>query len=170
MRAWTSKYALALLIGFLVLASAFVIPTWAFQNSGNASTSTSEPSENDGGYTWVMAGQGFLEGTRSSLEGYKAPDGERINTTTAQFGSAEAAKAAHQHLDHSAAEVLKKEDIVDGAGKVIGERSVLILINKDKKKSTAIVITKGADFREYVSSSARDALAFEDYAEAQLAK
>ena len=110
-----------------------------------------------------MAGEGYLEGAHTTLDSYKAPGGERIDTTRANFGSADAAKTAHQHLDNSAAEIVKREDILDEAGKVIGERSVLTLVDKDHKKSTAIVITKGADFRELVSSSARDVLAYEDY-------
>jgi hypothetical protein len=74
-----------------------------------------------------------------------------------------AQRFAHQHVDQSAAEVVKREDILDQSGKVIGYRSVLTLAEKDGKKSTAVVITKGGDFREYISSSLRDILAFEDY-------
>jgi len=110
-----------------------------------------------------MAGEGLLEGVHTDLMSYKAPDGERINTERAEFGSADGAKTAHQHLDHSAAEIVKREDILDGSAKVIGERSVLTLVDKDGKKSTAIVITKGADFQEFICSSARDVLAFEEY-------
>jgi hypothetical protein len=116
-----------------------------------------------------LAGEGYfgetgrvLEGPHTSLEGYRAPDGGTIRTMTTQFESADAAKAAHQKLDHSAAEIVKQEDILDESGKVIGERSVLTLVDKDHKKSTAIIITKGVDFREFVSSSAQDVLAFEE--------
>ena len=53
---------------------------------------------------------------------------------------------------------------MDESGKVIGYRSVLTSVDKDGKKSTAIVRTKGIDFREYICASASDALAFEEYA------
>jgi hypothetical protein len=164
MRTSISRYALPLLAGFLALSLAG--PIQAFQDGGtNSQTPSSKLLEIDGGYIWVMAGEGILDGVHTTLDSYKRPDGERIDTITARIGSVDgvAAKAFHQHFDHSAAEIVKQEDILDGSGKVIGYRSVLTLVDKDHKKSTAIVITKGADFREYVSSSARDALAFEEY-------
>jgi hypothetical protein len=167
MRASTSKFVLPLLVGLLALA--FAGPIRASQD-GSSQRTSSKPSGKDGGYKWVMAGEGFLEGAHTSLEAYKAPDGEIIRTVTAHFKSADAAKTAHQNLNHSAAEIVKQEDISDGSGKVIGERSVLTLVDKDDKRSTAIVVTKGADFREFVSSSARDVLAFEDYAKSLAAE
>jgi hypothetical protein len=112
-----------------------------------------------------MAGLGIRDGVSTTDDSYRAPDGEIIVTVKATIGSADGdgAKTFHQKIDHSAAEIVKREDILDGSGKVIGERSVLTLVDKDHKKSTAIVITKGADFREYICASASDALAFEDY-------
>lgn len=164
MRVSISKCALAVLAGSLALA--VVGPIRAFQDVGSSSqTPSSKPSGTDGGYKWVMAGEGILDGVHTTLDSYKKPDGERIDTVKATIGSADGdgAKTFHQKIDHSAAEIVKREDISDGSGKVIGERSVLTLVDKDHKKSTAIVITKGADFREYICASASDALAFEDY-------
>ncbi len=164
MRASISKCALPLLVCFLALGPTG--PIQASQDGGSSSqTPSSKPAGNNGGYTWVMAGEGLLEGVHTDLMSYKAPDGERIDTVKATIGSADGdgAKTFHQKIDHSAAEIVKREDILDGAGKVIGERSVLTLVDKDGKKSTAIVITKGADFQEFICSSARDVLAFEEY-------
>jgi hypothetical protein len=105
----------------------------------------------------------YLEGRPSSVGGYKGPNEEIIDTVTADFGIIAAAKAAHQHVDHSAAEIVKQEDILDDSGKVISYRSVLTLVDKDGKKSTAVVITKDGEFHEDISSSLGNALAFEDY-------
>jgi hypothetical protein len=162
MQASISRYALPLLVGFLALTLAG--PIRAFQDGASSSqTPPSKPSGNNGGYTWVMAGEGLLEGAHTSLMAYKAPDGERIETVTAHFKSADAAKTAHQNVNHSAVGILKQENISDESGKVIGERSVLVLVDKDQKKSTAIVITKGGLFREFICASAPDVLAFEKY-------
>jgi hypothetical protein len=162
MRTSILRYAFPLLLGFLALALAG--PIRAFQDGGSSSqTPSSKPSRNDSRYTRVTAGTGHIKESPSSFGVYKGPNGEIINTVVADFGIIAAAKAAHQHLDHSAAEVIKQEDISDESGKVIGYRSVLTLVDKDGKKSTAIVITKGGAFRVYISASARDALAFEDY-------
>jgi hypothetical protein len=53
---------------------------------------------------------------------------------------------------------------LDDCPKAIGYRSVLTLADKYGKKSAAVAITKGADFRKYNCSSLRDVLAFEEYA------
>jgi hypothetical protein len=124
MRASISKYELPFLVGFLTLTLAE--PIRPFQDGASRSqTPSSKPLGNDGGYKWIMAGQGFLEGVSASLEGYKGPNGERISTVTADFGVVDAAKAAHQHFDLSAAEIVKQEDVLDDSGKVIGQRSIL---------------------------------------------
>jgi hypothetical protein len=109
-----------------------------------------------------MGGMGRIEDRASSLGGYKGPNGEIISTVTADFGIIAAAKAAHQHVDRSAVEIIKQADILDASGKVIGYRSVLTLVDKNGKKS-AVVVTKGGNFSEYISSSLQDVLAFEDY-------
>jgi hypothetical protein len=162
MRTSVSKYAFPLLLGSLTLAVAG--PIRALQDRG----STSQPPlpkslGNESRYTPVAFGMGYIEGRVSSIGGYEGPNGEHVGRVTADFGIIAAAKAAHRPVDHSAAEIVKQEDIVDESGKVVGYRSVLTLVDKDGKKSTAIVVTKGGDFREYISLSAKDALAFEDY-------
>ena len=99
----------------------------------------SKPSGNDVRYTQVTSGLGILDGVDTDLYSYKAPDGEIIVTVKATIGSAGgvAAKAFHQKIDHSAAEIVKQEDILDESGKVIGYRSILTLVDKDGKKSTS---------------------------------
>jgi hypothetical protein len=162
MRASISRYALPLLLGFLALA--LTAPIRAFQDGIIHSPMPS--SLDTARYTQVMGGEGYRDGVFTILYSYRAPDGEVIGTEKATIGSADgvAAKTFHQKIDRLAAEIVQQEDILDASGKVIGYRSVLTLVDKDHKKSTAIVITKGPDFREYTSSSARAALAFEEYA------
>jgi hypothetical protein len=159
--AWISNYALPLLVGSLALTVAGPI-----RATQDGITHSPMPSSLDSTrFELIMAGQGLLDGgVATALSSYKAPDGERIDTEKATIGSADgqAAKTFHQHLDHSAAEIVKREDILDGSGKVIGERSVLSFVDKDGKKSTSIVITKGADFLQLTCTSAADVLAFED--------
>jgi hypothetical protein len=173
MRASIPKYALPLFLGFLALAPAE--PIWAFQGGGGGSqTPSPKPSGNNVRYTQVTAGEGVLDGVTTDLHSYRAPDGEIIVTVRATIGSAAdgvASKIFHQKIDNSAAQIIKQENILDGSGQVIGERSVLILVDKDGKKSTSIVITKGADFLELTSASAADVLAFEgEYNKAMAAK
>jgi hypothetical protein len=162
MRASISKYALLLLLGFPALGLAGSVR--AFQDGITHSPMPS--SVKDTRYEWIMSALGLLNGVGVSNNSYRAPDGERIDTSRATIGSADgdAAKTFHQEIDHSAAEIIKQGDILDESGRVIGYRSVLTLVDKDGKKFTAIVITKRADFREYISSSAPAALAFEEYA------
>jgi hypothetical protein len=162
MPASVPKYALHLSVGFLALTMAGPI---------RASQDGSSPSQaplpttlvDDSRYTRVMMGMGRIEGRISSFGSFRGPSGEIIGRETADFGIIAAAQSAHQHVDHSAAEIVKQEDILDESGKVIGYRSVLTLADKDGKKSAAVVVTKGGDFREYTSSSLRDILAFEEY-------
>jgi hypothetical protein len=133
----------------------------------------SKPSGDEGRYTQVTSGLGILDGVSTALYSYRAPDGEIIVTVKATIGSADgvAAKDFHQRIDHSAAEIVKQADILDESGKVIGYRSVLTLVDKDGKKSTAILITRGIDFLQLTCASAADVLAFEDnYNEAMAAK
>jgi hypothetical protein len=163
MGASISRYTLPLLFGFLLLTIA--VPVRAFQDGGSGSrTPSSKPSESDVRYTQVAGGEGNLDGVATILYSYRAPDREIIFTVKATVGSADgvAARAFHQKIDHSAAEIVKQEDILDGSGKVIGERSVLNLVDEHGKKSTSIVITKGADFLQLTCVSAADVLAFEE--------
>lgn len=155
------RFALPLSLGFLALI--FPGPIRAFQQGGSGShTPSSKPSGNDSRYTRITYGSGYTDGQPSALGGYIGPNGEKIGTVTADFGVISAAKAAHQHVYYSAAEIMKQEDILDENGKVIGYRSVLSLFDKDHKKVTHVVVTKGSYFREIISYSAQDALAFED--------
>jgi len=157
------QYALPFLLGLLALTIAG--PLRAFQD---AITNSPMPTSLDATrYTQVMSGLGILDGlvgVGTALHSYRAPDGEIIGTEKATIGSADGvfAKTFHQKIDHSAAKMVEQEDILDASGKVIGYRSVLTLIDKDGKKSTAIVITKGADFLRLTCASAADVLAFED--------
>jgi hypothetical protein len=162
MRASILKYALPLLLGLLALA--LTGPIRAFQDGVTHSPMPS--SVKDTRYEWIMSALGLLNGVGVSNNSYRAPDGERIDTSRATIGSADgvAAKTFHQKIDHSAAEIIKQEDILDESGKTICYRSVLTLVDKGGKKFTAVVITKGADFREYVSTSGRAVLEFEEYA------
>jgi hypothetical protein len=132
----------------------------------------SKPSGNDARYTQTAGGEGYLDGVFTILYSYRAPDGEIISTARATIGSADgdAAKTFHQEIDHSAAEIVKQEDFLDESGKVIGYRSVLTLVDKDGKRSTAIVMTKGSNFTRYMSSSLPDLLAFEEYEKLQAAE
>jgi hypothetical protein len=163
MRVSIPKHAFRLVVGFLALAVAG--PIRAFQDG---ITHSPTPSSLDATrYTMVMAGEGFLDGLAgvgTALYAYRAPDGEIIGTEKAAIGSADGvfAKTFHQKIDDSADKIVKQEDIMDASGKVIGYRSVLTLVDKDGKKSTAIVITKGADFLRLACAAAADVLAFED--------
>jgi hypothetical protein len=121
-------------------------------------------------YKRVAMGMGRIEDRTSALGGYEGPNGEQISTVVADFGIIAAAKAAHQHVDQSAAEIIEQEDILDESGNVIGYTSVLTLTDKDGKKSTAVVMTTGGNFTEYISSSLRDILAFEEYEKLQAAE
>ena len=161
MRATILRSALSLFLG--LLAPSFAGSIGALQSGGASQAPPSKPQRTDDTYTRLTMGTGRIEDRTSSLGGFKGPNGEIISTVRADFGIIAAAKAAHQHVDRSAAEIVKQEDILDASGKVIGYRSVLTLADKDGKKSIAVVITKGGDFSEYIASSLRDVLAFEAY-------
>jgi hypothetical protein len=143
----------------------YPLPSYHSSRSGGSTSQTPLPKTlvDDSRYTRVTMGMGRIEGRTSALGGYEGPNGEQISTMVADFGIIAGAKGAHQHVDHSAAEIVQQGDILDESGKVIGYRSVLTLVDQGGKKSSAVVITKGGDFREYKSPSLWDVLAFDNY-------
>jgi hypothetical protein len=164
---FNSMRALVMLVGLLApadmpAAAPFQSPTNHRPSSSSWSSSTTK--NTDRAFTWVLAGEGVLEGVHTNLDVYKAPDGGRVEMVTAHFATADAARSAQEKLNRSAVKILKREDLLDRSAKVVGERSVVTLVDKDRKKSTAIIVTMGTEFREYASYSEQDALAFEKYA------
>jgi hypothetical protein len=115
----------------------------------------------------VWAGMGILEGVHTSVKTYKAENGENVQLIMAHFRSGDDARKALQNMKKLATKVTEQDHAPVESGKMVSDRSVLILPAKDQKIATAIVVITGSDYWEVVSYSAQDAFAFENFANSQ---